>query len=166
MHVQVVDALATGRLEAALDITFEYLAVTEGEAGRPVPQHIQDLPAALRAVLDTLGSSHGSPGAVLLALHGEQVLGTVAMRQTSTRPTDAVVQRLYVRPSHRRRGVARLLMAHVDTIAERSGFDRLVLNVMTTRAGALCLYESLGYVPMPEPEGWTWGGLWLCRETQ
>lgn len=169
--VRVVDALPTGRLEAALDITFEYLRATQHEAGRLVPQHIHDLPAPLRAALDTLEHSHRSPGGVLLAINGEQdaeqLVGTVAMRpHPSTRPTDAVVQRLYVRPEHRRAGIARLLMAHVQAIAVRHGFDRLVLNVMTGRTGALALYESLGYLPMPEPEGWTWGGRWLCRETQ
>jgi GNAT superfamily N-acetyltransferase len=171
MHVHVVDALETGRLGTAHDLTFEYLAMTEGEAGRPVPQDIQALPAPLRTVLHTLASSHEPPGALLLALAGDDdrdtAMGTVAMRRSAlTRPTDAVVQRLYVRPQYRRGGIATALMAATHGIARARGFHRLTLNVMATRTGAVTLYESLGYEPMDEPEGWPWGGVWLYRDTQ
>lgn len=162
--VHIVDALATGRVDAAREVTFEYLALTQGEAGLPVPQDISGLPAPLRGVLDMLEQRHAAPGALLLALNEDTVCGTVALAHSSlTRATDAVVQRLYVRAAYRRHGIARELMAAVHAIALREDFDRTVLNVMSSRAGARALYESLGYRPMTEPVDWPYGGLWLQR---
>ena len=163
--VDIVDALATGRLDQARGITFEYLALTQGEAGLPVPQDISALPALLRDVLDSLAQRHAPPGALLLALSGDAVCGTVALQRSwLTRSTDAVVQRLYVREAFRRRGVARQLMSAVDAIAAREGFQRLVLNVMTSRAGARAFYAALGYTALAEPVDWPYGGLWLVRD--
>jgi hypothetical protein len=62
VHVQIVDALATGRLQEARDITVEYVSLTQGEAGLPVPQGIAELSAALRAVVDTLEDRYRPPG--------------------------------------------------------------------------------------------------------
>jgi len=162
--VHIVDALATGRVDAAREVTFEYLALTQGEAGLPLPQDISGLPAPLRGVLDMLEQRHAAPGALLLALNEDTVCGTVALARSSlTHTTDAVVQRLYVRAAYRHHGIARELMAAVHAIALREGFDRTVLNVMSSRAGARALYESLGYRPMTEPVDWPYGGLWLQR---
>jgi ribosomal protein S18 acetylase RimI-like enzyme len=163
-HLDIVDALLADRIATAQAITFEYLALTQGEAGLPVPQDIAALPGPLRAVLDTLAERHAPPGALLLAQEEEAVCGTVALcRSRLTVETDAVVQRLYVRADHRHRGIARELMAHVHAVALREGFDRTVLSVMTSRTPALALYRSLGYLPMSTPAGWPYGGVWLQR---
>lgn len=163
--VAIVDALSTGRLAVARDITFEYLALTQGEARLPVPQDIHALPEPLRSMTDSLAELHAPPGALLLALDGDTVCGTVALQRSSlTTATDAVVQRLYVRAAFRRRGIARQLMATVQAIAAAEGFDRLVLNVMATRRGALTFYETLGFTPIAEPVDWPYGGIWLARD--
>jgi len=163
--VGVVDALATGRLAPARDITFEYVALTQGEAGFAVPQDIAALPEPLRAVLDSLAERHRPPGTLLLAPLDDIVGGTVAMQRSwLTTGTDAVVQRLYVREVFRRRGIARTLMATVHGIAAREGFRRLLLNVMSSRTAALACYDVLGYVPLTESLDWPYGGVWLCRD--
>ncbi len=163
--VQIVDALTNGRLVAARAVTFEYMALTQGEAGLPVPQDVEALPAPLRETLESLATHHKPPGALLLALHDGVVCGTVAMRRSRlTLPTDAVVQRLYVYDAFRRRGIARRLMAAVHTVAAREGFHRLVLNVMSTREGALALYRGLGYQELTDEVDWPYGGVWLSRE--
>jgi Acetyltransferases len=162
--IDIVDALATGQLDQARDIAFEYLALTQGEAGLPVPQDIAALPEPLRVALDSLEQRHVPPGALLLALSGDAVCGTVALQRSwLTRTTDAVVQRLYVREPYRRCGIARELMATVHAIAAREGFQRLVLNVMESRTGALAFYRTLGYTPLSEPVDWPYGGHWLVR---
>jgi ribosomal protein S18 acetylase RimI-like enzyme len=95
---------------------------------------------------------------------GDTVCGTVALQGSwLTEGTDAVVQRLYVRTAFRRRGVAQELMAAGHALAVREGFQRLVLNVMANRTGALAFYETLGYAPVAEPVGWRYGGIWLGR---
>ncbi len=48
-RITIVDALACGRADDAAGLLFEYMAPTEGEAGRPVPGSIDALPATLRA---------------------------------------------------------------------------------------------------------------------
>ena len=167
-HAVVVDALATDRLAAARAITVEYVVLTQAEAGLPVPQDIRALPAPLRAIVDGLADNHRRPGALLLALDGEQVCGTVAMRRSTLtgggRHHDGLVQRLYVREAFRRRGIAGELMAAVHGIAAHEGFHRLVLNVMATRVAAQALYAELGYRPLDEAVQWPYGGIWLCRE--
>jgi GNAT superfamily N-acetyltransferase len=164
VHVDIMDALATGRLAQARTIAFEYLASTQGEAGLPVPQAIRDLPEPLRAVLESLNERHQPPGALLLAMRDETVCGTVALQRSwLSTPTDAVVQRLYVREAYRRQGIAGQLMMAVHEIAAREGFQRLILNVMTSRTGALACYETLGYTRLTETLDWPYGGVWLGR---
>ena len=163
--MDIVDGLTTAWLAQTRAITFEYLALTQGEAGLPVPQDIADLPEPLRDVLDSLAQRHARPGALLLAVSGDAVCGTVAMQRSwLTVDTDAVVQRLYVPQAFRRGGVGRALMLAVHAIAAREGFDRLILNVMTSRTGALAFYETLGYSPLAETVDWPYGGYWLGRD--
>lgn len=163
--MDIVDGLATRWLAQAQAIAFEYLALSQGEAGFPVPQHIAALPVPLRTVLDSLKRSHATPGALLLAVSGEAVSGTVALQRSwLTVGTDAVVQRLYVRQAFRRRGGARALMATVAAIAGGEGFHRLILNVMTSRTGALAFYETLSYTPLTKPVDWPYGGIWLGHD--
>jgi GNAT superfamily N-acetyltransferase len=161
----IIDALATGRIEAARDIIFEYLACTEGEAGSSVPRGIADLPPPLQAVLTSLAQRHDGPGALLLAMDGDEVVGCVGLsRSDITAPADGLVQRLYVRASHRRHGLARALMNAVHDHARRNGFDRLVLNVMPSRTGAIAFYHRLGYRPMPDVHRWPYPAVWLAFE--
>jgi GNAT superfamily N-acetyltransferase len=163
--VVIVDAVATGRLRLAVDLSFEYMALTQGEAGLPVPQDFEALPAPLRETLSSLRQRHAPPGCLLLALHDEQVCGTVAMRPSPlTRPTDALVERLYVRESMRRQGAAAALMSAVHRVAEQSGFGRAVLSVMPTRHGAIAFYRAIGYTPLAQDVDWPWPAVWLCHD--
>ena len=142
----IVDALATGRIDDARTIVFEYLALTQGEAGLPVPQGIADLPSPLRVVHGSLAQRHAVPGALLLAVDGEEVCGCVGLaRSDVTAPTDGLVEWLYVRALYRRRGIARALMTAVHERARLHGFDRLVLSVMPSRVAAIAFYRGLGF---------------------
>jgi GNAT superfamily N-acetyltransferase len=162
---EVVDALATARLAQAQAITVAYLAVTDHEAGLPMPQGFAELGPGLRDVVATLAARHQPPGALLLALVGEQVHGTVAMRRsTLSRPSDALVQRRYVPAPYRRLGVARLLMNAVHEASAQAGFTRTVLAVMPGRTGARAPYQSLGYLPSTDDVDWGWDAVGLCRD--
>jgi ribosomal protein S18 acetylase RimI-like enzyme len=55
------------------------------------------------------------------------------------------VSRLAVRPEHRRRGLARALMAACGPWAAERGASRCVLQVAVDNAPALALYETLGF---------------------
>lgn len=163
--VRIVDALATGRVAAARDIAFEYVALTQDEAGSPVPQGIAELSEPLRRTLEDLAEQYRPPGLVLLALDGERVCGTVALRPSwLTTAADAIVQRLYVPVADRRRGIARSLMEAVHVHAVAAGFERLLLNVMASRTGAIAFYRRLGYQDLPDRLDWPYGGRWLVRD--
>lgn len=58
------------------------------------------------------------------------------------------VKRVFVRPEHRRNGVARRLMDELERGAREVGFRRLVLETGTAQPEAIAMYERLGYEPI------------------
>ena len=61
----------------------------------------------------------------------------------------AEVKRMYVAAHARRRGLARLLLAHLEVTAREDGVGLLVLETGTKQPEAIALYESAGYEPAP-----------------
>jgi ribosomal-protein-alanine N-acetyltransferase len=57
----------------------------------------------------------------------------------------AYIVTLDVAPAFRRRGLARRLMAEVETRALAAGATQMTLHVFTGNTGAMQFYESLGY---------------------
>lgn len=84
---------------------------------------------------------------VLAAVSGGRIEGTVQLATDTppNQPHRAEVSKLLVHPDFRRRGIARALMAEVETAAARRGRSLLTLD---TRTGDMAepLYASLGYV--------------------
>ena len=64
------------------------------------------------------------------------------------RPGDAEIKRMFVHPAHRGRGVARAVLADLETAAGRAGRRRMVLETGVRQPEAIGLYVSAGYVPM------------------
>lgn len=64
-------------------------------------------------------------------------------RLGAARPAE--VKRMYVSPSARRRGLARLMLAHLETTARAAGADAMILETGTAQPEAMALYESVGY---------------------
>jgi ribosomal protein S18 acetylase RimI-like enzyme len=52
---------------------------------------------------------------------------------------------LYVLPSHRRQGIGKALMQHIETWAKQRGDRQIGLQVFTSNTPALNLYQNLGY---------------------
>lgn len=57
----------------------------------------------------------------------------------------AEVQKVMVRPAHRRQGIARKLMAEIESIAQARGVWLLFLDTSDSHAGAREFYETLNY---------------------
>ena len=60
----------------------------------------------------------------------------------------AEIKRMYVAPSGRGRGLARLMLAHLEATAAEAGAAVSVLETGTAQPEAMALYESSGYVPV------------------
>jgi ribosomal protein S18 acetylase RimI-like enzyme len=137
-------AATTNRLPHAQLLVFEYMATTQGERGRAVPASIDQLPGILHTECVDLASAYRPPGALLIAYQHDQPIGCVGLKPVPP-PGTIEVKRLYVRPTHRRSGAARLLMHHAHHHAAEHGFHRLVLDVMPTRTHVIAFYRELGY---------------------
>jgi GNAT superfamily N-acetyltransferase len=61
----------------------------------------------------------------------------------------AEIKRMYVRPSARRLGLARIMLAEIERTAIDAGIDRLVLNTGRPQVAAVTLYEQSGYTAVP-----------------
>ncbi|MET0929045.1 MAG: GNAT family N-acetyltransferase [Aeromicrobium sp.] len=62
---------------------------------------------------------------------------------------DAEIKRMYVRPAFQRRGLARTLLAHLETTASEAGVVRLILETGLAQPEAIALYRTAGYSDIP-----------------
>jgi len=83
---------------------------------------------------------------VLVARAGETIVGSVQLVHDTppNQPHRAEVSKLLVHPDFRRRGIARTLMAELESLAGRMGRTLITLDTRTGDS-AEPLYVSLGY---------------------
>ncbi|WP_157551107.1 GNAT family N-acetyltransferase [Nocardioides jensenii] len=62
--------------------------------------------------------------------------------------TTAEIKRMYVVPRARHRGVARAMLAHLESTAAEAGAEVLILETGTRQPEAIALYETSGYTPV------------------
>jgi GNAT superfamily N-acetyltransferase len=87
---------------------------------------------------------------VVARLDGEPV-GCGAVRPvTGGVPRVGEIKRMYTSPAARRRGVSRVLLAHLEVEAAVLGYNRLQLETGLRQPEAIALYESSGYRPIPD----------------
>ena len=61
----------------------------------------------------------------------------------------AEVKRMYVAPDARARGLARIMLAHLERTAAAAGAEAMILETGTAQPEAMALYESSGYTLIP-----------------
>ncbi|WP_207210605.1 GNAT family N-acetyltransferase [Nocardioides zhouii] len=61
----------------------------------------------------------------------------------------AEIKRMYVVPAQQRRGIARRMLAHLESTAAAAGVEGLVLETGLEQPEAIALYTSSGYEPVP-----------------
>jgi ribosomal protein S18 acetylase RimI-like enzyme len=83
-----------------------------------------------------------SPDALLVAEHGGSVVGTVIAAWDGWRGN---MYRLAVLPSHRRRGIATLLVREGERRLSAQGAERISALVATRDAAACALWRALGF---------------------
>lgn len=82
-------------------------------------------------------------GAFLLGRIEGDPVACGAYRQHA--PKVAEIKRMYVRKAWRRRGVARELLAELESRASGAGYERIVLETGLAQPEALALYASAGW---------------------
>jgi GNAT superfamily N-acetyltransferase len=63
-------------------------------------------------------------------------------------PGAAEIKRMFVAPAYRRRGLARLLLVHIEDSVRAAGHERLWLETGENQPEALAMYASSGYEPI------------------
>jgi ribosomal protein S18 acetylase RimI-like enzyme len=80
----------------------------------------------------------------------QAIVGTAQLvkpsRSNEAAAFNAVLTTFFVTPWARGHGLARRLLAEVETWARRHGFKQISLDVRATQDAAIALYESKGYV--------------------
>jgi len=59
------------------------------------------------------------------------------------------IKRMYVAKTHRGRGLARVMLAHLETTGAAAGARSIILETGLAQPEAIALYESSGYRPIP-----------------
>ena len=71
--------------------------------------------------------------------------------------TDAAeVKRMFVTPSHRRRGMGRVVLDHLEATAREAGAVVMILETGDAQPEAMTLYESAGYTAIPGFGHYAW----------
>jgi ribosomal protein S18 acetylase RimI-like enzyme len=99
--------------------------------------------------LDGLPGGYAPPsgGLWLVLTDQDEAAGCVALRQLE--PDIGEMKRLYVRPQHRGTGLGKRLALKVLEEGGSRGYRSIRLDTTPEMAGAIRLYESLGFVPIP-----------------
>jgi ribosomal protein S18 acetylase RimI-like enzyme len=85
-------------------------------------------------------------GRLLLAWHGDVVVGCIAMRRIDDSVCE--MKRLYVRPQARGESLGRRLVERLCEEARDAGYSRICLDTLASMASAQKLYESMGFKPI------------------
>ncbi len=105
-------------------------------------------PSQIAAIIDKLPSPYVPPeGGLWVAWEAGDATGCVALQSLSSDVGE--VKRMYVRPEHRGKGIARALAHLVIHEARARGYLRLRLGTLASMQPAQNLYTSLGFVPIP-----------------
>jgi GNAT superfamily N-acetyltransferase len=118
--------------DAAAEIGSLYLG--DAAAERPLPRN------------DPLGPRD----AYVVAWIAHEPVGCGALRWFDE--STAEVCRIFVRKAYRRLNVARAILNHLRTDAQRLGYTRLILETGDRQAPAMALYDALGFCRV-EPFG-------------
>ena len=114
-------------------------------ADSPVPHTVDE--AALQAHLHTLVAPDNPLGGLLVATHGERLVGFAFLyfgfNKRALRRT-VVLNDLYVVPSARRQGVARALMTATFAWAQAQGAISVDWQTRTSNTRAQGLYDRVG----------------------
>lgn len=152
----MTDTVTPSAPQAVLDEQFVYVPVHDPRA-RPLfdeltyeysSRYADRIPAAeideelqRRYPPDAFAPPHGA--FVLLLRNGEAVAGGAFMRHDD--PGTVEFKRIWTHRDHRRKGLARLVLAELEAQAVRLGYARVFLGTGPRQPEAIALYRTSGY---------------------
>jgi GNAT superfamily N-acetyltransferase len=156
-------AAAIERLSAQIsspdldDLVSLFVECVDGGAslGYLAPLSVEESAAYWQAILGDLSGGHRILIVAREAPNG-RIIGS-AQLDIASRPNGryrAEVQKVMVRPSHRRRGLGSHLMTQLESLARERGITLLHLDTSEGPGGARRLYETLGYTYAGGIPGW------------
>lgn len=83
----------------------------------------------------------------IVAYHENIAIGCGAIKRFND--TTMEVKRMYVSPDQRGKGIAKLILAELETWTRELGFTRCILETGINQPEALALYHKCGYVRIP-----------------
>ena len=84
---------------------------------------------------------------VVIAYEQEQPVGCGAIREFDDQSME--VKRMYTLPSHRGKGIAKLVLQELEKWASELGYRKCILETGKRQPEAIALYERSGYQPIP-----------------
>jgi ribosomal protein S18 acetylase RimI-like enzyme len=144
-HFEFVDRgsdVVTGEVLLAHEATdFQRLYALFAEYENSLPP---DLRHGVTPDAESIESTYAAPSAAFLALSDGVAAGCLVTTMLDAR--SAVMARLYVKPEHRGRGIARALVTTALELMRQRGSSRVVLDTDKTRLrAAYDLYVALGF---------------------
>lgn len=118
-------------------------------------EHLADEVVATEADLETSMFGPRPAAEAILAIDGDRAVGFALFFMnfsTFLGRSGLYLEDLFVRPSHRGRGLGRRLLGELARIARERGCGRMEWWVLDWNRPAIAFYRSLGAVPM---EDWT-----------
>lgn len=126
--------LGVDRLDSAVGAALADALVAELEVRYGSPDEADGLHA------DQLAPPHGT---FLIAWRGNEAVGCGGLRRLE--PDVGEIKRMYVAPTARRAGVARIVLTELERTAHAVGYKHLKLETGTKQPEAIELYLSTGY---------------------
>ncbi|MDX1919319.1 MAG: leucine--tRNA ligase [Candidatus Caenarcaniphilales bacterium] len=92
----------------------------------------------------------------------KQIIGCVGIRPLDEDKCE--MKKLFIKGSHRGKGLAELLIEQAETAAKELGFKEMYLDSMPELEPAINLYKKLGYIETEKYADWLIGGVYLKKE--
>lgn len=117
-------------------------------------EHGLDKPgtAYFDTALDHLSAWYDRPGrAYYVLLDGETVIGGVGVAEFEGLPGGCELQKLYLAPAFRDRGLGSQMIRLIEDRAREMDYRQIYLETHTALSAALCAYQRAGYRLIPRP---------------
>jgi len=137
MNVEIVEVTSPAQIEQFRALLLDYFRERPNGFSERMAQDLQNLPGRYAA----------PSGGMFLALCDGLPVATAAWTQHT--PQMIELKRVYVRPEHRRKGIARALSQRVIEIARACGFAQVAISTWTDAIEAISLYRELGFTEIP-----------------